>query len=184
MPQLRLRLMLILGTLPMDMVLDTMAMVDMVLDIQHTDQHTTDMAGTEDMDITERGLLMLSQRQMLIPGIHTAMVWAIDTDMEDMVIMDILHTDLTMVDMDTGEERRGKPSQQPQPTLRLMLSLGTLPMDMAADTMDMVDTLPIGHTMDIVDIEGMDTMERNNLSTMSRSVSPVTIANFIRYLFL
>merc|ERR1711892_1598362 len=131
------------------MVLDTMAMVDMVLDIQHTDQHTTDMA--------------------------------------DMVIMVILHTDLTMVDMDTGEERRGKPSQPPQPTLRPMLSLGTLPMDMGVDTMDMVDTLPIGHTTDMVDIEGMDTMERSNLSTISRSAfdnSPATIAHFNRYLFL
>merc|ERR1712106_1142385 len=121
-------------------------MVDMVLDIRHTDQHTT--------DIMERGLLMLmlSQRPMLkptlIPGIHMAMVLAIDTDMEDMDIMDILHTDLTMVDMDTGEERRGKPSQPPQPTLRLMLCLGTLPMDMAVGTMAMVDTLPIGHIMD------------------------------------
>merc|ERR1711892_394712 len=89
-----------------------------------------------------------------------------------------------MVDMDTGEERRGKPSQQPQPTLRLMLSLGTLPMDMAADTMDMVDTLPIGHTTDMVDIEDMDTMERSNLSAVSRSAfdnSPLTIANFNRY---
>merc|ERR1712123_12710 len=139
----------------------------------------------------ERGLLMLSQRpmlrpmlrQMLIPGIHTAMVLGIDTDMVDMVIMDILHTDLTMVDMDTGEERRGKPSQPPQPTLRLMLSLGTLPMDMAVDTMDMVDTLPIGHATDMVDIEGMDTLERSNLSTISISVfdnSPVTFANFNR----
>merc|ERR1711892_27000 len=128
------------------------------------------------MDITERGLLMLTQRpmlrpmlrQMLIPGIHMAMVLAIDTDMEDMDIMVILHTDLTMVDMDTGEERRGKPSQPPQPTLRLMLSLGTLPMDM-------------------VDIEDMDIMERSNLSTISRSAfnnSPVTIANFNRYLFV
>merc|ERR1712123_552967 len=130
---------------------------------------------------------MLSQSQrpmlkpMLIPGIHTAMVLAIDTDMEDMVIMVILHTDLTMVDMDTGEERRGKPNQPPQPTLRPMLSLGTLPMDMG------VDTLPIGHTTDMVDIEGMDIMERSNLSTISRSAfdnSPVTIAHFNRYLFL
>merc|ERR1712106_6067 len=48
-----------------------------------------------------------SQRPMLIPGIHMAMGLGIDTDMEDMDIMDILHTDLTMVDMDTGEERRG-----------------------------------------------------------------------------
>merc|ERR1712123_326941 len=136
---------------------------------------------------------MLSQSQrpilkpMLIPGIHTAMVLAIDTDMGDMVIMVILHTDLTMVDMDTGEERRGKPNQQPQPTLRPMLSLGTLPMDMGVDTMDMVDTLPIGHTTDMVDIEGMDTMERSNLSTISRSAfdnSPATIAHFNRYLFL
>merc|ERR1711892_1154781 len=145
------------------------------------------MGGTEDTDITERGLLMLSQSQrpmlrpMLIPGIYMAMVSAIDTDMEDMDIMDILNTDLTMVDMDTGEERRGKPSQPPQPTLRLMLSLGTLPMDMAVDTMAMVDTLPIGHTTDMVDIEDTDIMERSNLSTMSRSAfdnSPVTIANF------
>merc|ERR1712128_95399 len=145
------------------------------------------------MDTTGRGLLMLIQSQrpmlrpMLILGIHTAMVSAIDTDMEDMVIMDILHTDLTTVDMDTGEERRGKPSQQPQPTQRPMLSLGTLLMDMAVDTMDMVDTLPIGHTTDMVDIEGMDTMERSNLSTMSTSAfdnSPVTIAHFNRYLFL
>merc|ERR1711892_688919 len=140
------------------------------------------------MDITERGLLMLTQRpmlrpmlrQMLIPGIHMAMVLAIDTDMEDMDIMDILHTDLTMGDMDTGEERRGKLSQPPQPTLRPMLSLGTLPMDMAAGTMDMVDTLPIGHTTVMVDTEDTDIMERSNLSTISRSAfdnSPVTIAN-------
>merc|ERR1711892_1371887 len=111
--------------------------------------------------LTQRPML----RQMLIPGIHMAMVLAIDTDMEDMDIMVILHTDLTMVDMDTGEERRGKPSQPPQPTLRLMLSLGTLPMDMVADTMVMVD------------IEDMDIMERSNLSTISRSAfdnSPVT----------
>merc|ERR1712106_937252 len=138
---------------------------------------------------------MLSQRPMLrpmlIPGIHTAMVLAmvlaIDTDMEDTVIMDILHTDLTMGDMDTGEERRGKLSQPPQPTLRPMLSLGTLPMDMGVDTMDMVDTLPIGHTTVMVDTEDTDIMERSNLSTMSRSSfdsSPVTIANFNRYLFL
>merc|ERR1712106_426820 len=142
-------------------------MVDMVLDIRHTDQHTTDIA--------ERDLLMLSQSQRpmlkptLIPGTHMAMVLAIDTDMEDMDIMDILRTDLTMVDMDTGEERRGKPSQPPQPTPRLMLSLGTLPMDMAVDTMDMVD------------IGGMDTMERSNLSTISISAidnSPVTIGTF------
>merc|ERR1711892_743295 len=153
------------------MVSDTTAMVDMVLDIPPTDQHTTDMAGTEDMDITERGLPMLnqSQRPMLILGIHMATVLGIDTDMEDMVIMDILHTDLTMVGMDTGEERRGKPSQQPQPTLRPMLSLGTLPMGMGVDT---------------VDIEDMDTMERSNPSVVSRSAfdnSPLTIANFNRY---
>merc|ERR1711892_1647637 len=113
-------------------------------------------------------------KPMLIPGIHMAMVLAVDTDMEDMVIMD----------MDTGEERRGKPSQQPQPTLRPMLSLGTLPMGMGVDTMDMVDTLPIGHTTDMVDIEDMDTMERSNLSAVSRSAfdnSPLTIANFNRY---
>merc|ERR1711892_810570 len=115
---------------------------------------------------------MLSQSQrpmprpMLIPGIHTAMVLGIDTDMEDMDTMVILHTDLTMVDMDTGEERRGKQSQPPQPTLRPMLSLGTLPMDMGVDTMDMVDTLPIGHTMVMVDTEDTDIMERSNLSTM------------------
>merc|ERR1712106_412585 len=134
---------------------------------------------------------MLSQRPMLrpmlIPGIHTAMVSGIDTDMEDMVILVILHIDLTMVDMDTGEERRGKPSQPPQPTLRPMLSLGTLPMDMGVDTMDMVDTLPIGYTMVMVDTEDTDIMERSNLSTMSRSSfdsSPVTIAHFNTYLFL
>merc|ERR1711892_311895 len=59
-------------------------------------------------------------------------------------------------------------SQRPMP--RPMLSLGTLPMDMAVDTMDMVDPLPIGHTTDMVDIEGMDTLERSNLSTISISV--------------
>merc|ERR1712123_97210 len=119
---------------------------------------------------------MLSQSQrpmprpMLIPGIHTATVLAIDTDMED---------------MDTGEERRGKPSQPPQPMPKLMLSLGTLPMDMGVDTMDMEDTLPIGHTTVMVDMEDMDTMERSNLSTVSRSAfdnTPVTITNFNRYL--
>merc|ERR1712106_783429 len=136
---------------------------------------------------------MLSQRQrprqmlrpMLIPGIHMAMVLGIDTDMVGMDIMGILHTDLTMVDMDTGVERRGKLSQQPQQMPKLMLSLGTLPMDMGVDTMDMVDTLPIGHTTDMVDIEGMGIMERSNLSTVSRSVfdnSPVTITNFSRSL--
>merc|ERR1711892_493024 len=124
-------------------------------------------------------------KPMLIPGIHMAMVWAIFTDMEDTDIMVILHTDLTMVGMDTGEERRGMPSQPPQPTLRPMLSLGTLPMGMGVDTMDMVDTLPIGHTTDMVDIEDIDIMERSNLSTVSKSAfdnSPLTIANFNRYL--
>merc|ERR1711892_1313887 len=90
--------------------------------------------------------------------------------MEDMDIMVILHTDLTMVDMDTGGERRGKPSQPPHM------------VDMAVDTMDMVDTLHIGHTTDMVDIEGMDTMEKSNLSTVSRSAIDNSPANFIRCL--
>merc|ERR1711892_1123971 len=106
-------------------------MLDLVLDILHTDQLTTDV------ETMERGLLMLSQSQrpmprpMLIPGIHMAMVLGIDTDMEDMDTMVILHTDLTMVGMDMG-----------------------------VVTMDMVDSLPIGHTMVMVDTEDTDIMER------------------------
>merc|ERR1719350_553259 len=105
--------MLILGTLPMAMVLDTMDMVDMVLDT--------------------------------LPIVHTMV------DIEDML---------------DGERRRGQLKLNQRLTLRLMLTLGTLPTDMVLDTMDMVDmvldTLPIGHTMvdTMVDIEDMLDGER------------------------
>merc|ERR1719470_210799 len=98
--RLTLRLMLTLGTLPMAMVLDTMDMVDMVLDT--------------------------------LPIGHTM----VDTmvDIEDML---------------DGERRRGQLKLNQRLKLRLMLTLGTLPMDMV--TMDMVDMvldiLPIGHTI-------------------------------------
>merc|ERR1712086_712941 len=85
------------------------------------------------------------------------------------------------------KKREAEPTAAANARLRLMLSLGTLPMDMVVDTMDMADTLPIGHTTVMVDIEDTDIMERSNLSTISRSAfdnSPVTIAHFNRYLFL
>merc|ERR1739838_644126 len=59
--------------------------------------------------------------------------------MADMDTMDILHTGHTMVDMDIGEERRGKLSQLPKPMLRLKLILGTLPTDMVLDITDILD---------------------------------------------
>ena len=67
---------------------------------------------------------------------------AIEDTMED--------TEDTMVD--TGERRKD------QLMLSLLLMLGTVPMDMAADTMDMgMDTME-----DTVDIE--DTGERSNVA--------------------
>merc|ERR1719318_1771723 len=79
--RLMLRLMLTLGTLPTDMVSDTMDMVDMVLDT--------------------------------LPIGHTM----VDTmvDIEDML---------------DGERRRGQLKLNQRLKLRLMLTLGTLPMDM------------------------------------------------------
>jgi len=74
-----------------------------------------------------------------------------------------------MVDTeDTMEKRRGplKPNQRPM--LRLMPILGTLPMGMVLDTMDMVDMvldiLPIGHTMVDTMVDTEDTGERSNPS--------------------
>merc|ERR1719318_702346 len=173
------RQMLILGTLPMAMVL-AIDMVDMVLDtlpIGHTMADT--MADIEDMVYGERrrGQLKLNPRLtlrlMLILGtLPMAMVLAID--MVDMVL-DTLPIGHTMVDtmadiedMVYGERRRGPLKLNPRLMLRLMLILGTLPMAMVLDTMDMVDMvldmLPIGHTMvdTMVDIE--DTGERSKPS--------------------
>merc|ERR1739838_483277 len=82
------------------------------------------------------------------PGIPL-MDMALDI-MEDMDTMDILHTGHTMVDMDIGEERRGKPSQLPKPMLRLKPILGTLPMVMVVDITDIpgmvLDIMAIPHT--------------------------------------
>merc|ERR1719341_2882672 len=78
----------------------------------------------------------------------------------------------------TGERRRGplKPNQRLM--LRLMLILGTLPMGMVLDTMDMVDMvldmLPIGHTpllldgVDMVAIEHTGERRRGPLKPNQR----------------
>merc|ERR1739838_361258 len=76
-------------------------------------------------------------RQMQIPGIHMAMVLAIDT--VDTDIMDMQLIDHTMVDMDTGEERRGMPMLTQRPMLRPMLRQMLIPgihmaMVLAIDT--------------------------------------------------
>merc|ERR1719339_651216 len=102
--KLMLRLMLILGTLPMGMVLDTM--VDMVLDMLPID-HTpllldgVDMADIEATGERRRGPLKLNQRLMLrLMPIHGTlpMVMVLDTmDMVDMVL-DTLPIGHTMVD--------------------------------------------------------------------------------------
>merc|ERR1719318_1526174 len=124
-----------------------------------------------------RGQLKLNQRltpkQMLILGtLPMAMVLAID--MVDMVL-DTLPIGHTMVDtmadiedMVYGERRRGQLKLNQRLMPRLMLILGTLPMAMVLDTMDMVDMVldipPIGHTMvdTMVDIE--DSGERSKPS--------------------
>merc|ERR1712106_425260 len=92
-------LMLMLGTPPMVMVLDTTDMVDMVDMVK--DIEDTDTADIE--DTMERGLLMLNLQLsqqlmlMLMLGIlPTAMVLdmpTVDMDMADIVDMDILLTD-------------------------------------------------------------------------------------------
>merc|ERR1719350_1311019 len=139
--------------------------------------HTSLLLDGVDMVDGERrrGQLMLNQRLMLRPmlilgTLLMAMVLAID--MVDMVLdtLPIGHTMVdTMVDMEDmvyGERRRGQLKLNQRLTLRLMLILGTLPMGMVLDTMDMVDmvldTLPIGHTMvdTMVDIEDMLDGER------------------------
>merc|ERR1719186_1599856 len=74
---LMLRLMPILGILPMDMVLDTMVDTE-VMDIQHTGHTMEDMEDMEDMDIGEerRDPLMLNLSPLL-------MVMVLDTLMVD-----------------------------------------------------------------------------------------------------
>merc|ERR1712228_74856 len=62
------------------------------------------------------------------------------------MVVTIGHTDM---DMDTGEEKRGKQKLNPQLLLKLMLILTIVPMVMALDTMDTTDP-PMD--MDIEDI--------------------------------
>merc|ERR1719205_116338 len=104
------------------------------------------MVDIEDMLDGERrrGQLKLNQRQTLrlmltLGTLHMAMVLAIG--MVDMVldILPIGHTMAdtmvdTMVDIEDmldGERRRGQLKLNQRLMLRLMLTLGTLPMDMA-----------------------------------------------------
>merc|ERR1712123_8106 len=106
-------LMLMLGTPPMVMVLDTTDMVDMVDMVIVLDIEDTDMADIE--DTMERGLLMLNLQLnlqlmlLLILGMPLmAMVLdmpTVDMDMADMVDMDILLTD-HMVDTTTASNSR------------------------------------------------------------------------------
>merc|ERR1712122_157498 len=92
----------------------------------------TDMLDTHTpMDTTERDLLMLSQRLMLIP---ISMDMVLDTEPTDM------DTHMPMVPMDTMERDLLMLSQ------RLMLMLPTS----MADTTDMPDLMPM-------DTEAMDT---------------------------
>merc|ERR1712001_318784 len=115
----------------------------------------------EDTMVTmARGLLKPSPQLLLSPllklilgTVPMAMAMALDT-----MAMLPGHT---MVDttedtgVDTGARRRGLPSQQPQlnPTPRLMLNPGTVPMAMVwaiimVDMVDTVDTMDMaGHTM-------------------------------------
>merc|ERR1712106_416042 len=159
---LMLMLMLMPGILPMDMDMDmvwaTMDMdIDMAMEVMDIDM--------EDMDITERDLLMPSLwptqmlRLMPIPGIPP-MDMVLDT-MVDTDIMDIQHTGHTMEDMedmDIGEEKRGPLMLNLSQLLmlRLMPILG-IPMDMVLDTMvdtEVMDIQHTGHTME--DMEDMD----------------------------
>merc|ERR1711975_20193 len=76
------------------------------------------------------------------------------------MVLDTTDTDHTMavtighMDIDTGEEKRGKQKLNPQLLLMLMLILTIMPMVMALDTMDTTDP-----TMDM-DIEVMDIGEK------------------------
>merc|ERR1712061_753822 len=69
------------------------------------------------------------------------MVSAIEDTMEDTMAMPG-HMDMDMED--TGERRKGQLMPRLQLSLLLMLMLGTVPMDMAVDPMDMDMA---GHTM-------------------------------------
>ena len=86
-----LRLMLILGTLPMGMVLDTM--VDMVLDMLPIDHiplllDGVDMADIEATGERRRGPLKLNQRLMLrLMPIHGTLPMGMVLDTMDMVDM-------------------------------------------------------------------------------------------------
>merc|ERR1712179_273136 len=141
-PQLLLMplLMLMLGTVPMAMALDTMAMAMLP---GHT---MVDMAmvDTAVSGARRRGLLMPSLQLLLRPLLMlmlgmVPMVMAVDTMAATMPAH-------TMADtmVDTGEDTMAmeRGLLMPNPQLLLMplltLMLGTVPMAMAADTMAMV----------------------------------------------
>merc|ERR1719228_2505070 len=130
-------------------IVDTMVAMAMPFHTMAEDTMVTTMA---------RGLpspqLLLSPTPRLMPTLGTvpmAMVLAIMDTVDTMVDM----PGHTMDMVDTGEGRRGLPSQMPQlnPTPRLMPNPGTVPMAMVwaiimVDMVDTVDTMDMaGHTM-------------------------------------
>merc|ERR1719315_1011107 len=125
------------------------------------DMDMVDIIDLMDMDTGEerRGMLMLWQlpllmrTQMLILGTHTVMVLDIMDMGIDMDMVDIID----LMDMDTGEERRGMLMlRQLQLLMRTqMLILGTH-TDTVLDIMDMGIDMDM---VDIIDLINMDTGE-------------------------
>merc|ERR1711887_108770 len=100
---------------------------------------------------------MPSQQPLLtpmpMPTLGIDMVMDMVSAIEAMAIEDTMVMPGPMdMDMDTGERRKDQLMPSLLLSLQLMLMLGTVPMDMAMDTMDMVlDTMAMdmaGHTMD------------------------------------
>merc|ERR1712079_977804 len=103
------------------------------------------------MPTTERDLLMLSQRLMLMLTLDTM-------DMEDIMVLAMLDMDMLDIHMPTMERDLLMLSQ------RLMLMLMLMP---SMDTMDMPDLMPM-ETEATDTHTPMDTMERDPLMLSQR----------------
>merc|ERR1719299_7143 len=182
MPSQRLRLMLLSSTELMDMV-------DTVLDMPDTDMELTHMPLDTPMVVThmpmvpttERDLLMLSQKLMLMLLSSTELMDMVDTVL-DMPDTDMELTHMPMVDMDTHmpmelttERDLLKLSQR----LMLMLLSSTELMDMVDIVLDMpvtdmLDThMPLDTLMVVTHMPMELTTERDPLM-LSQKLMPLT----------
>merc|ERR1712215_122708 len=111
-------------------------------------------------------LPLLMRTQMLILGTHTVMVLDIMDMGIDMDMVDIID----LMDMDTGEERRGMLMLWQLPLLMRtqMLILGTH-TDMVLDIMDMGIDMDM---VDIIDLMDMDTGEERKEMLMQKQLPP------------